>query len=170
MFLVPSFVRTGNAACALENFVTEWGGVSFNVRGTPFEKYVLAEIRNRCSTRAERGITIQGHGGKDLEFDILALWEGYVLLVEAKCEKAVFSAADYFRAKKQIEKSIDQLVLRRQALPQIWSALPAKAAHVGVARRLRRRRSRSLCLDHKHYGLHWLRPGWGRRHRRFLFL
>ena len=135
VFLVPSFVKTGNPARALENFVAEWGGVSFDVRGTPFEKYVVAEIRKRSSARAERGITIQWQGNQDLEFDVVVWWEGYLLLLEAKCEKAAFSPADYHRARKQVEKSNDQLVLRRQALPHVWSALRKKAPSLGLPER-----------------------------------
>jgi len=132
VFLVPALMRTGNPARALENFVTHWGGVSFDVRGGPFEKYVLAEVVGRCSPNAEQGIVVPGPDSQGLEFDIVVWWEGYVLLIEAKCEKAVFSAADYFRAKKQLEKSIDQLIVRRRSLPRVWSVLREKAPALGL--------------------------------------
>lgn len=132
LFLVPAFIKTGSPARALENFVTEWGGASFDLRGTPFEESVVTEIHNRSTARAERGITIQRSDDKDLEFDIVAWWQGYLLLLEAKCEKAVFSAADYHRAKAQIEKSIDQLIIRREALSDVWAELREKAPSLGL--------------------------------------
>jgi hypothetical protein len=55
--------------------------------------------------------------------------------MEAKCEKAVFSAADYHRAKEQIEKSIDQLAHRRDALPTIWSSLRQRASKLELPER-----------------------------------
>jgi hypothetical protein len=132
VFLVPAFAKTGSPARALENFVTQWGGVSFDVRGTPFEEYVLSQLFARSTARAERGIKLQRPGERDLEFDVVASWEGYVLLLEAKCEKAVFSPAEYHRAKGQIDRSIDQLILRRRALPGVWSALREKAPSLGL--------------------------------------
>ena len=65
------------------------------------------------------GIKIERAGEKQLEFDVVALWEGYLLLLEAKCVKAVFSAADYHRAKSQIEKSLDQLILRKRPVNRL---------------------------------------------------
>jgi hypothetical protein len=127
VFLVPCLAKTGSPARALENFVTQWGGVSFDVRGIPFEKYLVREVHERSVARAVSGITIERAGEKDLEFDVVVWWEGYLLLLEAKCEKAVFSAADYWRAKRQIKKSIDQLILRRSALTSVWSELRTKA-------------------------------------------
>jgi hypothetical protein len=107
VFLVPAFAKTGSPARALENFVTQWGGASFDARGTPFEGYVVSQLLARSTARAERGIKLQRPGEKVLEFDVVAWWEGYVLLLEAKCEKAVFSPAEYHRAKGQIDRSID---------------------------------------------------------------
>ncbi len=126
LFLVPAFVNTGNPARALENFVTQWGGASFDVRGIPFEHSVVRNLRERSNAKVEGGIKIPRESESELELDVVAWWEGYLLLLEAKCEKAVFSAADYHRAKRQIEKSIDQLILRRQALPSIWNSLRQK--------------------------------------------
>lgn len=126
VLFVPSLVSTGSPARALENFINEWGGVSFDARGTPFEEYLVREIHNRSTARAEGGVRIQRDGENDLEFDVIVWWEGYLLLLEAKCEKTVFSPADYHRAKRQIEKSIDQLVRRRHALHDVWPALREK--------------------------------------------
>ena len=132
MFLVPTLIKNGSPARALENFVSQWGGASFDRRGTPFEEYIVAEIHNRSTARAESGITLQLSDRNNLEFDIVAWWEGYLLLLEAKCEKAVFSAADYHRADAQIEKSIDQLIIRRDALSSVWSELRDKAPSLGL--------------------------------------
>ena len=132
LFLVPALIKTGNPARALENFVSQWGGASFNLRGSPFEKYVVTELRNRSTASAESGIKIQRSDGSVLEFDVVAWWEGYLLLLEGKCEKAVFSAADYHRAKAQIDKSIDQLIIRRDALCDVWAELREKAPSLGL--------------------------------------
>lgn len=132
VFLVPALVCTGNPARALENFVSEWGGAAFDARGKPFEVYLVAELHSRSSARAVRGIQVPRAGDKDLEFDVLAFWDGYLLVLEAKCEKAVFSPADYYRAKCQIEKSIDQLLLRRQAIRSIWPSLRERASALGL--------------------------------------
>lgn len=123
VFLAPSIMTSGNPARALENFVSEWGGASFDMRGIPFEKYLVTEIRQRSTARAESGISVQLSNGSSLEFDVIAWWDGYLLLLEAKCEKAVFSPADYHRAKNQIDKSIRQLKIRRDALQELWPAL-----------------------------------------------
>jgi hypothetical protein len=132
VFLVPAIVKTGGPARALENFITQWGGASFDSRGTPSESYVVRETQARSSARAEKRIVIERPGATSLEFDVIIWWEGHLILSEAKCEKAVFSAPDYHCAKRQIEESIDQLVLRRQALPQVWSDLRAKVPSLGL--------------------------------------
>lgn len=132
LFLVPTFIKAGNPARALENFVSEWGGASFDLRGTPFVNYVVKELHERSIARAKSELAIRLSDGSELEFDIVVWWEGYVLLLEAKCEKAVFSASDYHRAKAQIEKAIDQLSIRRSALAGVWSELREKAPSLGL--------------------------------------
>jgi hypothetical protein len=114
LFLVPTLIKSGTPARALENFVSQWGGASFDLRGTPFEDYIVAGIHDRSTARAQSGIEVQLKGGAILEFDIVVWWEGYLLLIEAKCQKAVFSAADYHRADVQIGKAINQLIVRNR--------------------------------------------------------
>ena len=67
-----------------------------------------------------------------LEFDVMIWWEGYLSYWKQNAKKAVISVANYCRAKRQIEKSIDQLVLRRQVLPQVWPDLREKMPSLGL--------------------------------------
>ena len=131
-FFAPRLVSSGNAARSIENFVDEWGEASFDSRGVPFEKYVVAELRKRTDGNVEHGIKIPREGEKELEFDILFYWKGHLFLIEAKCSKSIFSGADYFRAKGQIDKSISQLGIRRGALEAIWGELRSHAPALGL--------------------------------------
>lgn len=132
VFLVPSLITSGNPARALENLVSQWGGATFDLRGTPFEEFVRDELLKKCPGAVEQGVIVDLPTGGQLQFDIIAYWEGYILLLEAKCEKAVFSAADYHRASGQIEYSIDQLVRRRLLLPTVWTSLKNKAPSLNL--------------------------------------
>lgn len=64
----------------------------------------------------------------DLECDIVARWEEYLIFIEVKCTKAIFSPSDVFRARKRIDKAIDQLNIRRDACLENWEVFRKSAS------------------------------------------
>ena len=135
LILAPSIVMSGNPSRALENFVTQWGGANFGDRGTPFEKHVIERINNKTEAVAVDTIKVQLDGEDNpLEFDGIVWWQGQLILMELKCEKAIFSPSDFNRAKGQIDKSIDQLIRRRSLLESVWAKVRSheRAAKLGL--------------------------------------
>lgn len=128
----PAIVKSGNPARALENFVGQSAIDLFDRRGTPFEKHIADKLNQQEEVIAAQGVKVPIVIGQELEFDVIAFWRGYVLLVEAKCSKAVFDPSDFHRAKRQIEKSIDQLIHRRSKIQSVWEDIRKKAPELGL--------------------------------------
>lgn len=75
---------------------------------------------------------IECPGATSLEFDVIIWWEGYLSYRRQNAKKTVISVASYCRAKRQIEKSIDQLVVSRQVLLEVWPDLREKMLSLGL--------------------------------------
>jgi len=132
VFMAPALITTGSPARALENFISQWDHTGFSVRGPHFEMYLADQINAQSGVRAVKNVKLPYSATTQLQFDLIAWWDGYIILIEAKCEKAAFSPADYYRAQEQIEKSIDQLILRRRSLKGLWDALRNEASELGL--------------------------------------
>jgi hypothetical protein len=63
--------------------------------------------------------------GRDIEFDVVARWEGQILLIEAKCTKMVFGPRDLRRARTNIEEAVGQLIVRKRVLLNEWQKIRA---------------------------------------------
>jgi hypothetical protein len=107
---------------SLEHFVAAYVIGDFSARGIPFERSV-AEDLTAAGVPARADLWVQLPDGREMNYDTVAWWQGYLLLLEAKCVKTEFSGADDFNTRKAVEESIDQLVRRRDSLGDFWSAL-----------------------------------------------
>lgn len=63
--------------------------------------------------------------GRQKNYDTVCWWQGHLILIEANCVKTEFSGADDFNTRGAVDKSIRQLVDRRDGLTEFWPALQA---------------------------------------------
>jgi hypothetical protein len=124
VLLVPLFVCYGNTQSIFEDWYLDFNArENIDVRSEKFELYV-ANLFNSYGTGAiaEQGIKLQSSEGQ-LEFDVVVAWGDFLLLIETKCLKAVFSAADLNRCWDDVEYSLVQLQRRKRLLPEVWEQL-----------------------------------------------
>ncbi len=129
VLLVPCLVISGNPIFSLEHFVANHG--DFSSRGIPFEKNLAAALRDR-GVPAHADSIVPTDAGSSLNFDLVCWWKNYLILIEAKCVKSEFSGADDFNTRVAVEKSIDQLVIRRDALAGCWKGMRDVMPELGL--------------------------------------
>jgi len=70
--------------------------------------------------------------GRQINYDAIAWWQNYLLLLEAKCVKTAFDGADDFSTRSAVEKSIEQLIRRRDSLVDYWPTLRQLTSQLGL--------------------------------------
>lgn len=123
LILVPSLVLNGMSLRRLENFAAAEDRNLFDRRGSALENFVADVFRRQ-------GISVQApvrFGSAKVECDAVVWWDGWLILLEAKCTKSVFSAYDAFRGREVVEEAARQLHLRRDGILANWDAFRTAA-------------------------------------------
>jgi hypothetical protein len=133
LIVVPAVVVTGDPVRALENFTSQWDEGLFAARGVLLEREARQFFASIEGVEAKGPVTYFSASEKrDIEFDVMARWEDYIFLVEAKCTKMVFDPPDLRRAKSRIDEAASQLVLRKKVLLDEWDAVRAVVPEICV--------------------------------------
>ena len=130
--LVPALVSGGLSLTAIQNFISQWGGVKFAVRSREFEDHIAGVFRAGTKSGIKQGLKFVGSDGREVEFDIIIFWDDYVLLVEAKCLKEVHSAADEWKAGMEVDYSLEQLARRKSLLLSDWEVISSLAPELSL--------------------------------------
>lgn len=99
---------------------------SLGARSASFERYITQQLNESEGVSAAHGLKVDTDDGP-LEFDTVAYWDGFVILLEAKCVKSPLSPVDYHRIEADIAKSVSQLTIRKSKLANAWTDLRRKA-------------------------------------------
>lgn len=119
VLLVPELIRMGNPIRSAENIISQWNDRLLDKRGNLLENALYEFFSKQKGLRAQP-LTFKTKDGSDIQCDLVIYWDGYVLVLEAKCTKQIFTAADFFRAKTRVQHAIEQLEIRRDAVLQNW--------------------------------------------------
>lgn len=126
ILFVPALVEMGSPARAMENFIAQWNPNLFAKRGRILENK-LKEFLQEHHINAQGRVIFSSIDNQRIECDLVAFWQGYLMLIEAKCTKDIFNAADAFRAKQHIEDAIDQLIYRKKEILSNWESFRSAA-------------------------------------------
>ena len=126
VLIVPELIRMGRPIRAAENIISQWNENLLDKRGKLLEKDLFEFFGKQKGIRVQP-LTFKTNDGSDIECDLVIYWEGYLLVIEAKCTKQIFTAADFSRAKKRIVRAIEQLETRRDAILQNWDSFRKSA-------------------------------------------
>lgn len=119
VLLVPELIKMGDPIRAAENIISQWNKHLLDKRGNLLEKDLYEFFSKQKGIRSQP-LTFKTNEGSEIQCDLVIYWEGYLLIVEAKCTKQIFTAADFYRAKTRIQDAIEQLEIRRDAIMQNW--------------------------------------------------
>lgn|GEM_PF-5092517 len=123
LLVIPQLILNGSPLRRLENFATACDPNLFDRRGNALEEFVAQVFM-------QQEIPVQSRlrfGSKKTECDAVVWWNGWLILLEEKCTKSIFSAYDAHRGRKAIEDAAGQLVARRNAILGNWDAFRAAA-------------------------------------------
>jgi hypothetical protein len=133
LIVVPSVAVTGDPVRALENFTSQWDEGLFAARGVLLEREARDFFASIEGVAAIGPVTYFSRDeGREIEFDVMARWEGNIFLLEAKCTKMVFDPADLHRAKSRVDHAARQLILRKRVLLEEWAAVRALVPSICV--------------------------------------
>lgn len=131
LLFVPSIVKNGNPVRAAENIIAQWNDELFTKRGKLLEDEIKTFLKSIEGVQVQGPIRFligEGSEKKEIECDVVALWDDYLVFIEAKCTKGIFNASDTYRARSHIEKAIGQLNLRRDTATENWEAFKSAAS------------------------------------------
>jgi len=131
VLLVPALVLSGNRVRACENAISEWGEGLFQKRGQDLEDSFLLFLRSR-GIKAQKSIVFHASDKEEVECDLVVYWDGYLVFIEAKCTKEIFSPAQLFRGGKVMEEAADQLEFRQGAVLNNWDNFRLEASELDL--------------------------------------
>ena len=131
ILFVPALIEMGSPARAMENFIAQWNPNLFAKRGRILENK-LKEFLQEQHINAQGRVIFSSINNQKIECDLVAYWQGYLILIEAKCTKDIFTAADAFRAKQHIEDAVNQLNYRKKEILSNWEGFRSAADTVAL--------------------------------------
>jgi len=131
ILFTPCVVRMGNPGRAIENVISQWNETLFTRRGKALEKSLLEFLKSE-GIKSQGPVVFITEEGVGIECDLVCHWDGYLILIEVKCTKSIYSAKEMFRARKHIEDSIEQLNIRSNAIVGNWERFVLAADELGL--------------------------------------
>ncbi|WP_437614504.1 hypothetical protein WMF20_15725 [Sorangium sp. So ce834] len=123
LILVPSLLSAASPTRLLENSIAQWAPGASASRGIPFEGDILRDVQSLGFGAAAKNVIIRDVDGKEIQYDVVWLWDGHLFLMETKCLQSVHEFSDHARAKASIEYGFTQLARRKQAAKTQWEQL-----------------------------------------------
>ena len=131
VLVIPELIKMGDPIRAAENIISQWNKHLLDKRGELLEKDLYEFFSEQKGIRTQ-SLTFKTNEGSDVQCDLVIYWEDYLLIVEAKCTKQIFTAADFYRAKTRIQDAIEQLEIRRDAILQNWDNFRKSAPNLDL--------------------------------------
>ena len=119
VLFVPALVRMGSPSRAIENIIAQWCPDLFAKRGRILERGLERSLKMEQLQAQSSSFCLPD--GRQIECDLVVYWDGYLIFIEAKCTKAIFNAADMFRARDKIVEAVGQLNRRRKLVLENWT-------------------------------------------------
>lgn len=121
ILLIPSIIKYGSRVRAIENAISEWDSKLFTKRGKSLEKSIHRYLTTHNIT-AVSPIIFFANNNEKIEFDLVAYWDGYLILIEAKCTKSIYRGSELYRSRKAIDNAVRQLNIREKIILNNWDA------------------------------------------------
>jgi hypothetical protein len=118
--IAPQLIGAIDLLYALDNIIIEYGGAEFAVRGPEFEDEVYRIVDSLDQAIVEKNLSFRDRENQPIEYDVLVWWQGFMLVLEAKCLKVTHSPVDDSRTWAALEHSTHQLARRKQFLLEEW--------------------------------------------------
>ena len=131
ILLIPSIIRYGNRIRAIENAISEWNSKLFTKRGKSLEKSIHQYLIAHNIT-AMSPVKLFTSNNEEVEFDLIVYWDGFLILIEAKCTKSIYRGSEFYRSRKAIEAAIRQLNLREKTILNDWDAFRTAAKDLAL--------------------------------------
>lgn len=125
LLVVPSLIISGEPTRCIENIIDQWGG-NISKRGSALVEHIASQLDRVDGFLIEPNVKFPASDGREVEYDLIGFWQNRVILLEAKCLKSVHSPADEYRASREIDEAIEQLVRRRKLTVSDWDLLRAE--------------------------------------------
>lgn len=131
ILLIPSIIRYGNRIRAIENAISEWNSKLFTKRGKSLEKSIHQYLTAHNIT-AMSPVKLFTNNNEEVEFDLIAYWDGFLILIEAKCTKSIYRGSELYRSRKAIEDAVRQLNLREKTILNDWDIFRTAAKDLAL--------------------------------------
>jgi hypothetical protein len=120
--LLPNVASTMDMRRFFEYHIAQWD-IGFDDRGPVFEEDIRGRLRARGIAVSPSPIRFMASDGKTVEYDVVAVVDQHILLIEAKCLRSPYSPADSYSAWREIEKGINQVIRRKKILKSDWDSI-----------------------------------------------
>ncbi len=128
VMIIPSLVEGGHPRGLIEDFLLQNEGADvFDLRNEPFEKRIAEIMEQGDGAKAAINIKFLASDKNNVEFDVIVWWEGFLILLEAKCQRSAYNSADDYRILRKVEHSVEQLVRRRNLITSDWDKIRNEA-------------------------------------------
>ena len=122
--LVPAFIENSHPRGMIEDYVRQFSGKDqLGGRDTTYEKHVAQVMSQAKDAKVVHDVQFDAPDGKRVQFDVIVWWDSYLILIEAKCLKTVYDAADDETARKDLDIAIEQLQRRRSLIADSWDLI-----------------------------------------------
>lgn len=124
--LIPIIGKTMNLIRLFESHILQWN-IGFHDRGPLFEEKIRDKFRKAKIPVVSHSIEFQASDGKKVEYDIVAWFKDYLVLVEAKCLRNPYSPIDKYNSWEEVNNGIEQLKRRRNLIHSDWNRIRGQA-------------------------------------------
>jgi hypothetical protein len=133
LIFAPGLVSLGMPSRNVESVLAQWYDASGGIRGSTFEDAILSVFAECAAAKTAKRVSFASSDGRDIEYDVIVNWDGYLFLLECKFLRGVHSPAAAWRASNEVEHAIQQLTRQKNVALQEWGSLRAAASGLGLA-------------------------------------
>lgn len=119
---IPSIISNLNLIKFFERHLTN-SKYSFSERGHIFEKEVKNNLIHLGIQTETKSIKFIASDGKEIEYDLLAIFEGHIILAELKCLKSPSEIKERYNSWLEIQKGIEQVKRQKEILFSDWNVI-----------------------------------------------
>ena len=130
VLFVPSIIGTGNPVRAIENIIAQWNDQLFTERGRILERRIKTIFSSVSGAQVQGPVVFRKQDGTEVQCDLVICWGGHLILIEAKCTKDIYSAANSYRARSRLDDAIEQLNVRLEAVTVCWAEFKDAASRL----------------------------------------
>ena len=120
--LIPTIGTCMDIVRLFESHCSQWD-IKFDDRGPLFEREIREEFKKLGIPALTSPLKFTASDKKEIEYDVISWFKGYLLLIEAKCLRTPHSSTDAYNCWKEIQKGIEQLKRRRAIIFSDWNKI-----------------------------------------------